>query len=169
MRMLVLILHKEGEPHSMDLSVLNKEQRAAVECLDGPLLVLAGAGSGKTRVLTYRIANLIEHGVKPWNILALTFTNKAAAEMRERAAALVGEGAEDMWVTTFHSCCAKMLRIDCDRLGYERNFTIYADSDQMKVIGDILKDMGMNEKNMPKREMKAVSYTHLTLPTNSRV
>lgn len=138
----------------MDLSVLNKEQRAAVECLDGPLLVLAGAGSGKTRVLTYRIANLIEHGVKPWNILALTFTNKAAAEMCERAAALVGEGAEDMWVTTFHSCCAKMLRIDCDRLGYERNFTIYADSDQMKVIGDILKDMGMNEKNMPKREMK---------------
>ena len=138
----------------MDLSILNNEQRAAVECLDGPLLVLAGAGSGKTRVLTYRIANLIEHGVKPWNVLALTFTNKAAAEMRERAAALVGEGAEEMWVTTFHSCCAKMLRIDCDRLGYERNFTIYADSDQMKVIGDILKDMGMNEKNMPKREMK---------------
>ncbi len=138
----------------MDLSVLNKEQRAAVECLDGPLLVLAGAGSGKTRVLTYRIANLIEHGVAPWNILALTFTNKAAAEMRERAAQLVGEGAEDMWVTTFHSCCARMLRIDCDRLGYEKNFTIYADADQMKVIGDILKDMGMNEKNMPKREMK---------------
>ena len=138
----------------MDLSILNNEQRAAVECLDGPLLVLAGAGSGKTRVLTYRIANLIEHGVKPWNVLALTFINKAVAEMRERAAALVGKGAEEMWVTTFHSCCAKMLRIDCDRLGYERNFTIYADSDQMKVIGDILKDMGMNEKNMPKREMK---------------
>lgn len=134
--------------------MLNKEQRAAVECLEGPLLVLAGAGSGKTRVLTYRIANLIEHGVKPWNILALTFTNKAAAEMRERAAALIGTGAEEMWVTTFHSCCAKILRIDCGRLGYERNFTIYDDGDQLKVIGDILKDMGMNDKNMPKREMK---------------
>ena len=138
----------------LDLSILNKEQRQAVECLDGPLLVLAGAGSGKTRVLTYRIANLIEHGVKPWNILALTFTNKAAAEMRERAETLVGEGGEDMWVTTFHSCCARMLRMDCERLGYERNFTIYADNDQMKVVGDILKDMGMSEKNMPKREMK---------------
>ena len=151
---LFLYCTKEGKPYSMDLSMLNKEQRAAVECLEGPLLVLAGAGSGKTRVLTYRIANLIEHGVKPWNILALTFTNKAAAEMRERAAALIGTGAEEMWVTTFHSCCAKILRIDCGRLGYERNFTIYDDGDQLKVIGDILKDMGMNDKNMPKREMK---------------
>ena len=138
----------------MDLSILNEQQRKAVECLEGPLLVLAGAGSGKTRVLTYRIANLVEHGVKPWNILALTFTNKAAAEMRQRAAALVGEGGEEVWVTTFHSCCYKLLRMDCDRIGYDRNFTIYDDSDQMKVISDILKAMGMSDKNMPKREMK---------------
>lgn len=138
----------------MDLSVLNEQQRKAVECLEGPLLVLAGAGSGKTRVLTYRIANLVEHGVKPWNILALTFTNKAAAEMRERAAQLVGQGGEEVWVTTFHACCAKLLRIDADRIGYDRSFTIYDDSDQMKVLSDILKTMGMNDKNMPKREMK---------------
>lgn len=138
----------------MDLSVLNREQREAVECLDGPLLVLAGAGSGKTRVLTYRIANLVEHGVKPWNILALTFTNKAAREMRERVSALVGEGAEELWVTTFHSCCAKILRIDGERLGYERGFSIYDDSDQMKAIGEILKELGISEKAVPKRELK---------------
>ncbi len=138
----------------MDFSVLNDRQREAVECLEGPLLVLAGAGSGKTKVLTYRIANLVEHGVRPWNILALTFTNKAAGEMRERASALVGMGGEELWVTTFHSFCAKLLRIECDRLGYERAFSIYDDSDQMKVISDILKNMGMSERNMPKREMK---------------
>lgn len=138
----------------MDLSLLNKEQREAVETLEGSLLVLAGAGSGKTRVLTYRIANLINNGVKPWNILALTFTNKAAAEMRERVENLVGEAATDIWVTTFHSCCVRILRMECARIGYERNFSIYNDSDQMKLIGDILKDMGMSEKNAPKREMK---------------
>ena len=108
----------------MDLSVLNDRQREAVECLEGPLLVLAGAGSGKTKVLTYRIANLVEHGVKPWNILALTFTNKAAQEMRERASALIGSDADEAWVTTFHSCCVRILRIDCDKIGYERGFTI---------------------------------------------
>ncbi len=138
----------------MDFSVLNDRQREAVTCLEGPLLVLAGAGSGKTKVLTYRIANLVEHGVKPWNILALTFTNKAAGEMRERASALVGTGGEELWVTTFHSFCAKLLRIECSLVGYERNFSIYSDSDQMKVISDILKDAGMSERNMPKREMK---------------
>ena len=138
----------------MDFSALNDRQREAVECLEGPLLVLAGAGSGKTKVLTYRIANLVEHGVKPWNILALTFTNKAAREMRERTLTLVGTGGETLWVTTFHSFCSKLLRMECDKLGYERNFSIYNDSDQMKVIGDILKDMGMSERSSPKREMK---------------
>ncbi len=138
----------------MDLSILNDRQREAVECLEGPLLVLAGAGSGKTRVLTYRIANLVSHGVKPWNILALTFTNKAAGEMRERAAQLVGEGGDELWVTTFHSFCSKLMRIECDKLGFERNFTIYDDTDQMKVITDILRGMGMSERSMPKREMK---------------
>ncbi|HOG01108.1 MAG: ATP-dependent DNA helicase PcrA [Firmicutes bacterium ADurb.Bin248] len=138
----------------MDFSILNDRQREAVECLEGPLLVLAGAGSGKTRVLTYRIANLVEHGVKPWNILALTFTNKAAEEMRARAAALVGDGGEALWVTTFHKLCSRLLRVECGRLGFETNFSIYDDSDQMKVVSDILKDMGMSERSMPRREMK---------------
>ncbi len=138
----------------MDLSILNERQREAVECLDGPLLVLAGAGSGKTRVLTYRIANFIEHGVKPWNILALTFTNKAANEMRERVESLVSYGASDMWVTTFHSCCVRILRREADRIGYAKNFVIYDDSDQMSVIGDCLKQLGISDKDMPKREVK---------------
>lgn len=138
----------------MDLSSLNKEQRLAVETLHGPLLILAGAGSGKTRALTFRIANLIEHGVSPWNILALTFTNKAAREMRERTETLVGMDANDMWVTTFHSCCARILRMDIDRLGYERNFVIYDDDDQMSLIGSILKKLGISDKDLPKREIK---------------
>ena len=138
----------------MDLSVLNDRQREAVECLEGPLLVLAGAGSGKTKVLTYRIASLVEHGVKPWNILALTFTNKAAQEMRERASALIGSDADEAWVTTFHSCCVRILRIDCDKIGYERSFTIYDDADQLKIIGDILKNMGISDKAAPKRVIK---------------
>ena len=139
----------------MDLTLLNEEQRRAAEFKDGPLLVLAGAGSGKTRALTYRIANLIEkHGVAPWNILALTFTNKAAREMRERVEALVGGSASDMWLTTFHSCCARILRRDADAIGYERNFVIYDDSDQMSVLSDIIKQMGIDEKELPKRRLK---------------
>lgn len=138
----------------MDLSVLNDRQLEAVEYLEGPLLVLAGAGSGKTKVLTYRIANLVEHGVKPWNILALTFTNKAANEMRERAGALIGGDADEAWVTTFHSCCVKILRIDCDKIGYERNFTIYDENDQLKLIADILKNLGISDKAAPKRQLK---------------
>lgn len=132
----------------IDLSALNREQRQAVECLEGPLLVLAGAGSGKTRVLTYRIANLIEHGVRPWNILALTFTNKAAREMRERTESLVGAFARDMWVMTFHSLCARLLRMEIEKLGdgYDRNFVIYDDGDQISIIESILKNFGMEPK-----------------------
>ncbi|MDR0841046.1 MAG: UvrD-helicase domain-containing protein [Christensenellaceae bacterium] len=139
----------------MDLSVLNTPQREAAECLEGPLLILAGAGSGKTRVLTYRIANLIEHGVKPWNILALTFTNKAANEMRERTEKLVDCDPRDIWVSTFHSACVRILRSDIDKLGRERNFVIYDDDDQMSLIGNLLKRLNLNEKEIPKREIKS--------------
>jgi len=135
----------------LDLSLLNAPQRQAVECVDGPLLVLAGAGSGKTRVLTYRIANLIEnHGVQPWQILALTFTNKAAAEMRDRTEKLTGLPAKDMWVMTFHSFCSRVLRYDIDKLGYSSQFTIYDDNDQNTVITDIIKKLGIDDKQLPK-------------------
>ena len=138
----------------MDLSTLNKEQRQAVETLDGPLLILAGAGSGKTRALTYRIANLVDHGVSPWNILALTFTNKAAREMRERTEALLGGSVKDMWVATFHSCCTRILRSDIDKLGRDRNFVIYDDDDQTSLIAAIMKRLGVNDKDITKRQIK---------------
>ncbi len=120
--------------------------------------MLAGAGSGKTRVLTYRIANLIEnHGVAPWRILALTFTNKAAGEMRERTEKLTGVSARDMWVTTFHSFCAKVLRFDIEALGgYTSQFTIYDDGDQNTVISDIIKQFGFDEKRTPKGYIRAL-------------
>ena len=112
---------------------LNEKQREAVLHTEGPLLILAGAGSGKTRVLTHRIAYLIEEkGVNPWNILAITFTNKAAGEMRDRVDFLVKSGAASVWVSTFHSLCVRILRRFIDYLGYENNFTIY-DSDDQKL------------------------------------
>ena len=138
----------------MDLSTLNKEQRQAVDTLDGPLLILAGAGSGKTRALTYRIANLVDHGVSPWNILALTFTNKAAREMRERTEALLGGSVKDIWVATFHSCCTRILRSDIDKLGRDRNFVIYDDDDQTSLIAAIMKRLGVNDKDITKRQIK---------------
>ena len=110
----------------MDLSKLNREQRIAAETLEGPVLILAGAGSGKTRALTYRVANLIDHGVPAWRILALTFTNKAAKEMKNRVADLIGpEAADEAWISTFHSTCARILRRDIEKLGYSRSFVIY--------------------------------------------
>lgn len=135
----------------LNLNLLNKEQREAVETVDGPLLVLAGAGSGKTRVLTYRIANLIEnHGVAPWSILALTFTNKAAKEMKERTDKLIGIEESDMWVTTFHSFCVRVLRIDIDRLGYDSRFVIYDEQDQNGIIKDIVSPQIFDEKRISK-------------------
>lgn len=139
----------------MDLSMLNPEQRLAAETMEGPVLILAGAGSGKTRALTYRVANLMDHGVPAWSILALTFTNKAAREMKERITQLVGEKAESAWISTFHSTCARILRRDIEKLGYTRSFTIYDDDDQGTVIKEILKRLNIDEKFLPPREIKA--------------
>ena len=114
------------------LKSLNKQQREAAMYVDGPLLVLAGAGSGKTRVLTTRIAYMIkEHKIAPWNILAITFTNKAANELKERLEKMLGEEAKDIWASTFHSSCVRILRKDGEVLGYSKNFTIY-DTDDSK-------------------------------------
>lgn len=137
----------------VDLDLLNKEQRQAVATTEGPLLILAGAGSGKTRVLTYRIAYLIEKGVFPGNILAITFTNKAAKEMKERVVKIVGEEGEKMWISTFHSSCVRMLRSDIDRLGYHRNFVIYDTSEQEKLIKECLKELNLDEKVYPVKDM----------------
>ena len=139
----------------MNLNDLNRQQRLAAETLEGPLLVLAGAGSGKTRALTYRVANLIEHGVPAWAIMAITFTNKAAAEMRERIEKLVGPSAADVWVSTFHAGCAKILRRDIEKLGYTRSFTIYDDDDQMSALKEILKRLNIDDKYLPAREVKS--------------
>ena len=138
----------------MNLNDLNPMQRRAAETLEGPVLILAGAGSGKTRTLTYRVANLLEHGVKAWHILALTFTNKAAREMRERIERLAGADAGEAWIGTFHSICCRILRRDIEKLGYERSFTIYDDDDQQRVIKAVLKELDIDEKFLPP---KAVS------------
>ena len=129
------------------LDKLNPQQREAVLCTEGPLLILAGAGSGKTRVLTHRIAYLIqEKGVNPWNIMAITFTNKAAQEMKERADALVGMGSDALWVSTFHSSCARILRRYIDRIGYSNNFTIYDTDDTKSIMKDIIRTLDLDPK-----------------------
>ena len=126
---------------------LNPMQMEAVEHTEGPLLILAGAGSGKTRVLTHRIASLIrDKGVNPWNIMAITFTNKAAGEMRERVDKIVGYGSERIWVSTFHSSCVRILRRHAERLGYANNFAIYDTDDQKSLIKDIMKRLQMDPK-----------------------
>lgn len=133
---------------------LNPEQQQAVKTTDGPLLIMAGAGSGKTRVLTHRIAYLLaEKGVAPWNVLAITFTNKAAREMRERIDKLVGPEAEDIWISTFHSMCVRILRRDIDRIGISRNFTILDDTDQLTVIKNILKEKNIDPKKFEPRAL----------------
>lgn len=140
----------------MDLQMLNPQQRLAAETLEGPVLILAGAGSGKTRALTCRVANLMDHGVPAWNILALTFTNKAAKEMKQRVEQLVGEEkANDAWISTFHSTCARILRRDIEKLGYSRSFVIYDDDDQSTVLKEVLKRLNYDEKMLPPRELKS--------------
>ena len=129
------------------LSQLNDAQRASVEYCDGPSLVIAGAGSGKTRVLTYKVAYLLAQGLSPWSILVLTFTNKAADEMRDRVRQLVGESdASALWMGTFHSVFARILRIECDHIGYSRDFTIYDTQDSQSLVKQIVKEMGLDEK-----------------------
>lgn len=137
----------------IDLNTLNKEQREAVVTTDGPLLILAGAGSGKTRVLTYRIAYLIQNGTYPGSILAITFTNKAAQEMKERVGALIGEEANKMWISTFHSTCVRILRQDIEKLGFNKNFVIYDTQDQEKVIKDCLGELNIDDKLYPPKKV----------------
>ncbi len=138
----------------MNLDMLNPQQRKAAETLNGPVLILAGAGSGKTRALTYRVANLIDSGVDPWRILAITFTNKAAREMQERIVELTGDKAEDVWVSTFHAMCAKILRRDIEKLNYKRSFSIYDEDDQKSVLKNALKFLDIDEKLFTLRELK---------------
>lgn len=136
---------------------LNEPQREAVYHTDGPLLILAGAGSGKTRVLTHRIAYLIEErNVNPWNILAITFTNKAAGEMRERVDSLVGFGSESIWVSTFHSMCVRILRRFIDRLGYDNRFTIYDTDDQKTLMKEVCKKVAIDTKVFKERSLMSV-------------
>lgn len=141
------------------LEGLNPEQKAAVKTTEGPLLIMAGAGSGKTRVLTHRVAYLmVEKGVNPYNILAITFTNKAAREMRERIGSIMGGAADEVWISTFHSMCVRILRRDIDRLGFSRNFTILDTTDQLSVIKNILKDKNLDpKKNDPRAILGSIS------------
>lgn len=135
---------------------LNDKQKEAVCCTEGPLLVLAGAGSGKTTVLTRRVAYILEKDLaKPWQILAITFTNKAAAEMKERIAAMVPD-SNDIWVRTFHSCCVRILRRDIASIGYESSFNIYDAADQKRIIKDCIKDCGLNEENYPVKSVISI-------------
>ncbi len=137
------------------LADLNPVQREAVLATEGPVLIVAGAGSGKTRVITYRVAHLLRSGVRPRNVLAITFTNKAADEMRARIRTLVGSSiAEDMWISTFHSSCARLLRFEAEHLGFGRNFTIYDDQDAERVITGILKDIDLDPRRWTPRTFK---------------
>ena len=135
---------------------LNTPQREAVFHTDGPLLILAGAGSGKTRVLTHRIAYLIaEKDINPWNILAITFTNKAAQEMRERVDQITGEMGSSIWVSTFHSTCVRILRRYIDRLGYDTNFTIYDTDDQKTLMKEVCRKLDIDTKKYKERSLLA--------------
>ncbi|HNW04879.1 MAG TPA: UvrD-helicase domain-containing protein, partial [Oscillospiraceae bacterium] len=133
----------------LDYGKLNDMQREAVLHKDGPLLILAGAGSGKTTVLIDRVARLIESGVRPWNILAITFTNKAAGELRDRLAAKLGPEAAEVFASTFHSMCVRILRRDADKIGLSRSFTIYDQDDSLRVVKKCLRELNYDEKRFP--------------------
>ncbi len=128
------------------LNGLNEQQIAAVQQTKGPVMIIAGAGSGKTRVITMRVAHLIEIGVDPFQILVLTFTNKAAKEMKERIVKQVGAAAKNVWMGTFHSVFAKILRFEADKIGYPANFTIYDTEDSKTLIKTILKELDLDDK-----------------------
>ncbi|HGF7676495.1 TPA: DNA helicase PcrA [Enterococcus faecium] len=149
------------------LNGMNPRQKEAVLHTDGPLLLMAGAGSGKTRVLTHRIAYLIEEKeVNPWNILAITFTNKAAKEMKERVNAILASGCEDVWVSTFHSMCVRILRRDVDFIGYNRNFTIIDSSEQLTLMKRILKELNIDPKKYdPRSILGTISQAKNSLQT----
>ncbi len=138
---------------------LNPQQREAVLHAGGPLVIVAGAGSGKTRVLTRRIARLVASGVEPWRILAITFTNKAADEMRRRVLELVGSELRGMWVSTFHSACVRILRRNAERIGYRPNFTIYDEGDSRRLVEHVLEDLGIDQKRFPSRAVIGVVST----------
>ncbi|TGY40134.1 ATP-dependent DNA helicase PcrA [Clostridium sartagoforme] len=139
----------------MDLKkLLNKEQYDGATTVDGQVLILAGAGSGKTRVLTYRMAHMIEDlGILPYKILAITFTNKAAKEMKDRVKGLIGDRAEDMWISTFHSTCVRILRREIEKLGYKKSFTIYDSSDQKTLVKECIKALNINDKDISEQEI----------------
>ena len=134
---------------------LNPSQKEAVLHTEGPLLVFAGAGSGKTRVLTYRVAHLIENGVDPYHIIAITFTNKAATEMRERISAITPQG-EQVWVSTFHAACTRILRREIDAIGYGSGFTIYDTQDSERLIKECIKELKLNDKDYPPRQIASI-------------
>ena len=141
---------------------LNEGQRAAVLYNDGPSLVIAGAGSGKTRVLTYKIAYLLENDYQPWNILALTFTNKAAREMKERIARQVGvERARHLWMGTFHSIFLRILHAEAAQIGFTSRFTIYDTADSKSLLRSIIKEMGLDEKVYKPGTVQALSLIHI--------
>ena len=152
----------------MKLSELNEQQIEAVTTIDGPLQIVAGAGSGKTRVITYRIAYLIEQGINPWNIIALTFTNKAAKEMKERLASLVPyTSANSVWAGTFHSLFAKLLRRDANVIGFDNNFTIYDSDDSLNLIKNIAKSLKIGKSIKESSILSVISNAKNCLITPS--
>ncbi|WP_071131209.1 UvrD-helicase domain-containing protein [Enterococcus timonensis] len=154
-------------PTEMLLKNMNPQQQLAVETTEGPLLLMAGAGSGKTRVLTHRIAYLIiEKEVNPWNILAITFTNKAAKEMKERVANLLITGQDDVWVSTFHAMCVRILRRDVDKIGYNRNFTIVDSGEQLTLMKQVVRNLNLDSKQYdPRGMLSAISRAKNSLQT----